>query len=424
MTNLKKICSYIGCALIVVLINSISYGMVMDNRYIPLIKRPWIPMPCTKSNLGIWPMIATANRSMNEKSTANRFNAARPISDNLPEIYGVFDLGQLADAVALTGQPNPLPSSFQNTSIPYNVEGKMQMQGISFAFEYAMKEWIALGATWLFMRVEGRETFLLDRSQLNLTAADALTLDDTRRTIFNQLGLQGEQSSQVGFGDIDLYLRFKNEWEYTLKFRHIWADACVGMLAPTGVRRNISEPTSIPFGGDGFWGLYFSAQAVFEVREDMFGGVMLRANKRFERRINERESVNGEPYVFGAAVNNFLIDPGWTLIFSPYVIFQNLREGLGIGLYYTLTHHEQDRWGAIGTLCPTAPPAQVQKVNELSEWGTDYFTVHVFYDFGKKHVVRDFTPILSLRWDIPALLYVSKQAYKTQQVLFGVEFAF
>lgn len=422
--HLKNIYSYTLSVCVILLLNTLANAMVMDNRYIPLIKRPWIPMYCVKSNLGIWPMIATANKSMNEKSTANRFNAARPLNDSIPEIYGIFDLGQLAEAVALTGQPNPLPTSFQGVSIPYNVEGKMQMQGISFAFEYAMKEWVALGATWLFMRVEGREVFEIDQTQLALSVADRVLLDDARRQIFNNLGLQGEQSSQVGFGDIDLYLRFKNEWEYTLKFRHIWADACVGMLAPTGVKRVVNEPTSIPFGGNGFWGLYFSAHALFEVREDMFGGVILRANKRFERKITERESVNGEPYVFGAAVNNFLVNPGWTLIFSPYVVLENLRDGLGLGLYYTLTHHEQDRWGFIGTFCPDAPPAQVQKVNELSEWGTDYFTVHVFYDFGKKHVIRDFTPILSLRWDIPALLYVSKQAYKTQQVLVGVEFAF
>jgi hypothetical protein len=368
-------------------------------------------------------MAATANRSTNEKSSANRLNAARPLTDGMPEIYGIFDLGQLADAIAKTGQPNPLPTQWQNISIPYELSGKLQMQGMSFAFEHQIKDWISLGATWLCMRVENREVFRIDRSQLTLTSDDVALLDEARRTIFNDLSLQAEQSSQTGFGDIDFYARFIREWEYAFKFRHIWADGIVGLLIPSGARRVVSEPTSIPFGGDGFWGIYFAAHALFEVKEDMYAGISLRANKRFERTITERASLNGEPYVFGASVNNFLVNPGWTFIFSPYVILQSLRQGFGLGVYYTLTHHSPDRWSERGNGC-NLPPADVEAAQRVSKWGTDYCTVHIFYDFGKTRVVRDFTPILSIRWDIPALLYVSSQAYKTQQVLFGVEFAF
>ena len=57
------------------------------------------------------------------------------------------------------------------------------------------------------------------------------------------------------------------------------------MIIPTGVKRNIDKPASVPFGGNGYWGAYISGDAEFEVKEDWKIGLLLRMSKRFSQTV-------------------------------------------------------------------------------------------------------------------------------------------
>ncbi len=238
-----------------------------------------------------------------------------------------------------------------------------------------------------------------------------------------KLALLQNDSAQHGISDIDLFFRGGNMWEYTLKCRRICAGISIGGYIPTGVKTVLYNAASIPYGGNGFGGMYFKGDALFELKEDIKVGFLLQISKRFARTtIARMPMVASEPYIFGPIVGPVRINPGPTLAFSPYFILENMRAGLGVGLHYTLTSHWKDHW--CDRRCDPQFPVDLSQVERRSKWGSDYFTVDIFYDFGKQNTRRTIDPILFFRWDVPAMLFVSHNVAKTNKVSLGVEIAY
>ncbi len=399
---------------VMVLIGQQCAAMVFDNRFIPLFQRPRIGIEGLASSFAIDFMIATASKAFDDDEQ----------EIGIPELHGKFDLGVLANAIADTGKPNPLRSDLQGIRIPFKMDGRIQAQALTMHYRQQLINWLSLGCSWLFMRVNARQQFTFDKqnTSLILGPGDLQELDASRRRIFSDLGLIENHTAELGFGDIDAYLRFGKEWDYTLKCRRIDAGLSLGGLLATGVNHDINRPASIPFGGNGHWGFYVAADVLFELREDIKVGLLFRVNKRIPRTRNRRLSVRGEPRIFGAEVGQARVNPGATVIFSPYFVLENLRQGLGMGVHYTLTSHQEDDWNDRRE--NKEVPVKLAKVRDLSEWGSDYFTLNVFYDFGKVKVTRSFDPIFSFRWDVPAMIFISSRVAKTHKVSLGVEFAF
>ena len=190
-------------------------------------------------------------------------------------------------------------------------------------------------------------------------------------------------------------------------------------MFPTGERRNINNPASVPFGGDGYYGIYGALEAEFELKEDWKVGWLLQLSKRFKRTLAQRMPVGQEPYIYGPIVGPASINPGFTFIMSPYVSFENLREGLGARVQYTLELHTKDCWQD-KRVNPTIP-VNLDNVIRLSTWGADYITLTVFYDFGKVKVIRGLEPIVSFAWDWPVSFLESKGNCKTNKIALGIE---
>lgn len=115
------------------------------------------------------------------------------------------------------------------------------------------------------------------------------------------------------------------------------------------------------------------------------------------------------------------VDPGATLVVSPFVSFESLRDGLGARVAYTLTKHWQDKWN----LWQSTKNVPLEGLCNRTSWGSDYFSVNVFYDFGKvKNPDRTVYPILTFCWDIPVSVLIANTVAKTNRVSLGVEVAF
>lgn len=388
-------------------------AMVYDNRFIPLLPRPRLMVDGKQSSFGIDFFMATGSKALGRSED----------EIGIPELFGKFDLGQLARAAVCADIPNALRSEWLAHEIPYDVEGKIQAQAVAFSIHHPLTHWLAVGANWLCMRVNSSQEFILNCPNLNLTAADEVELDQERRKLFSNIGLKKNHAAQIGFGDVDCYLYFGYMRDYMLKFRRIDLGARLGVLMPSGLSREINSPASIPFGGNGHWGAYAEFDGLFELREDLKAGLIVRLSKRFARTSCQRIPVKGEPYIFGATTGQVDINPGVTFVFSPYVSIENLRQGLGLGVQYCLTAHSEDKWRDARSNS-AAVPVDLCGIDERSAWGSDYFSLNVFYDFGKEKITRSFDPILSFRWDVPAMLFVSKRFSKTHRVSVGVEFAF
>jgi hypothetical protein len=396
---------------------STAFGMVFDKRFFPLIQYPYVSVDGRESYATGDFFITTASKATDDTD--------RDIG--VPELLGTFDEAQLGFSFDLAGIPNPLPPLYLAAELPWTMEGKLQSQGFAFSYRQYLGNCFSVGILGLAMRVNSNIDFFFDLSNassrtLGLTQNDIFFLDDVRRQMFATLGLACNHVQQGGFGDTEIYMRFFDHYKYLFKLRTLEFGFRVGALIPTGVKKNIFKPASVPFGGNGHWGLYVSGDGEFEVREDWKIGVLLRASKRFSRTRTERMPSSKEPQIFGVVVGPAKVDPGFTEIFSCYGQWEGLREGLGLRLQYTLINHNEDNW--IDERLDKTVPVNLKEVIRLSGWASEYLTLTAFYDFDKASVERSYKPIVRAAWDIPLTLLVAHRFVKSFKVSLGLEFNF
>lgn len=388
-----------------------------DNRYLPLI----LPAPILKEGRDSY-----FTCEVFALSSDQAVSACEEII-GVPEIYGAYDQGNLANSFVAAGCQNPLKTEWRGVSIPWFVDGNIKGQGCTLTWRQAVSRHCQVGAAFFAMRLDSWEMFELNKDEVhkNLLPGDAEMLGEYRRSMHRQIGLLGDHAHEVGIGDIDFYARLSNRWDYTLKCRSIYAGVRVGAIAPTAQKHNYAFPTWIPFGGEGCWGFYSAIDAEFEVREDLKIGAMLRAGIRKSRTHIMRVPALNEPQQFGVLMGPVSIDPGATFNFEPYISLEGIREGLGIRLIYTLTAHRYDSFFDVRP-DKFERPGNIQKLQDNSRWATDYVSLNIFYDFGKVKSEDRVLPILTFCWDIPMFASVSlaQRACKTNRISCGLAINF
>src|SRR5579872_322789 len=133
-------------------------AMVFDNRYLPLLQRPRLTVDGTLSAFSAAYMVSTASSAFNDRQQ----------DIPLGQLLGSFDQAQLAKSMMAVGKPNLLPTEFQGvlTKIPWFVNGKRQMQGVNFQWNQRIVDWVEIGFSWLFMRVNSRNVFTLQSNNI------------------------------------------------------------------------------------------------------------------------------------------------------------------------------------------------------------------------------------------------------------------
>jgi hypothetical protein len=293
---------------------------------------------------------------------------------------------------------------------------------LSIAHHQACGEWVAIGGSIFFASLKTRPELLLLRDQVDarlVGPGDYDQVDRAQRAAAQELGLTQFASDELGWGDLDLYTRVGHIWEYPYKFRSVDAGVWFGALFPTGKRREINAPYSLPFAGDGFWGVYGAVDMEFEFKEDMTVGFLLRGQKRFTRTFNTRVPTGTEPINYGAIVGLFEVDPGASIIFVVSALLEDIREGLGFGLSYQLVKKFADTY-TDRRINPTAPANLIGLMN-LSSWLDEHITVKMFYDFSKQTETQHHAPTLYLRWDFPIKGLGARRVAETNRIVFGLD---
>ena len=396
-----------------------AQATIFENRYIPFLQRPLVVVPGKKSYVSFDVFFATASKSLDK--TGNEIG--------IPELTGVYNQQSVARSFVVLGCANPLPSDFQNQSIEWLAEGKLQAQGMEFVINQHLFNNFYVGCYSYFMRVDTSSAFMLKKAY---SQGSALLLDRVRRCMNVMAGLNtNDHVSQAGFGDLDCYFMWQHNWEYPFKFRSIVAQARVGGLMPSGQSRDLREPTSIPFGTNGFWGMYVAGQSEFELKEDWKAGLFLRVSKGFTRTKKERIPFFCEPFQYSPFITDVKINPGATFVAQLWANFEHVHNGLGARAILTVRRHWQDSWNvSCPSECDKKALACIKDekalacIEDETAWGSDYITLNVFYDFGKTKVCRKIDPIIFFAWDIPSSMLETRRTLKTNKIMLGVEFGF
>jgi hypothetical protein len=400
--------------IVLLCMTQVTRAEIYDNRFIPLFAPQQFFVPGLPSSYEFEFVAITASQAFarDEKTVG------------IPEIFGVFDLNTLATSILTITGESPLRSDLLGQELPFNVSGRIQGQGFFMRYFQALSQHFTFGAQLLFLKTNARQNFLLDTQKArHLKPGDIAEIGQARRKAFEEIGLVENNSAQHGIGDIDLYVRGGSMWEYVLKCRRIYAGLSFGGFVPTGVKTNLCNAASIPYGGNGYGGFYFKGDALFELKEDIKVGLLLEISKRVARTTVARMPMQAsEPYIFGPIIGKAHISPGPTLAFSPYFLLENMRGGLGIGVHYTLTSHWRDHWE--DRRGDKTIPVDLTQVIRTSKWGSDYFTIDIFYDFGKQKTKHPIDPIVFFRWDVPSMLFVSHNVPKTHKISLGFELAY
>lgn len=397
-------------------ISSSVWAMVYDNRFFPLYSRTYSRTCLKPSSIIPDLFIMTANDAAlnNDESVG------------IPEIFGKYDQNKLANAIVDLGRPNPLQAAFPQLighNILWNMKGKLEAQGAALEYNQQITDHFSIGFNFFGMHVFSRINFELAEPQiLGLTPDEVIQLDQVRRCMQESIGLEAPKFSRGGFSDIDFYFRFGGLWEYTYKFRRIDAGLRAGTMIPTGLTRQVNNPASVPFGGNGFWGIYGALDLELEVKEDWKVGIYARASKRFEKKKLDRLTLAGEQPLFGALLAPASIDPGLTVIAAPYIRVEDIRDGLGIQAKYTYVNHFDDFVKDARII--QEPPTQLGPLNSVTDWSSEYLTLNLFYDFARVRVGKTFAPIVSLMWDIPIQFFGTERVSKTSRVSLGIIYSY
>ena len=189
------------------------------------------------------------------------------------------------------------------------------------------------------------------------------------------------------------------------------------MLIPTGVEASLNYTGSVPVGGNGFWGWYVSPAMEIELKEDWKLGIVARVEKRFARTVLSRITVADESALFAPVVGDLYINPGTTFMLAPYFALEDIREGLGAVLQYTVVVHQMDFFADKREV--QVPAANFSNMLANSRWLSEYVTVEGLYDlsFGEPW---SYKPLFTLSLDLPLSIIGARGSAKTNRITLGL----
>lgn len=394
-----------------------AYGME-DNRYLgPIVEYQPFLVNRAACMFSIAPFYLTADRCF------NTYGDEQSLFDFGEQAYGLRALDKALVAAGVTDQ-SLLRSDWQIalTTGPYTRGGKLQGEGVSLNVFYPFANHWAFGVRGAFMGITTvmelrRDTALFEGVVMG--PGDDNELIQTQERILNALGMTSALWHEHTLTDTELYFQLFSMEDYAYRCRHLDASLALGVVAPTAVKKQWDNPASIPCGGNGHWGIYLEGCLDATLKQDFRGSLLFRIQKRLAKTEHRRIPVGKEPDDFGALMGPVRVDPGWTFVAEPYLIFEHLREGLGAWVGYTLVSHMADSYQ--DERCDTSVPAQFALMLNDSSWGTERMHVGIFYNLedGRSHHAVE--PLVYLTADIPVDWIVSRRSFKTYGISLGIE---
>ena len=356
-------------------------------------------------------------------------------------VWGLYDLSSVIKAVECcrrqSGQTFEHPftqtfglSDFIGKKIAYAQEGRIRSAGLYLAGEqYLGTLPFSVGFSLPFMVVESSNVFELDPSKsdpllCDLPQATIDELDTVRRSVHDAIGLCVADWHKGGMGDLDLFARWYQKWQRLFWTRSIQTSLSIGVLVPTSTRQDFSIPTSIPFMGNRHWGMYVDAVIEAELKTNWKLGCMFGWSKYFSRYMQSRIPLAWEPLIYAPLCGLVSVDPGNTFKISPYIVLENVLDGVHFHVQYTHLRHRKDRWRDFRPAYQKAHlPSTLVQQEALSRWESSYLTFGIIYDARGAFKKWPLDPTIHVTYDQPLDTW-SNGAAKTNQFSVGLHLHF
>lgn len=400
---------------------SSAFGMVVDNRFFgdSFGRRPFMA-PDTVTSLQVQPFFLTADQAFDRYGNEVGLFAY----GNVP--YGIRRL-DTALLKAGTTQHSLVRSDWQGrlTNGPYIVGGVLDAYGAVISFFHPFTDNVGFGFRSAALKLNTCFKLVRDYKDFESVIAgvgDEFDLQTLQENVHDALGIRSMFASVYTLADTELYIRLFTVHDYEYLCRLIDAGLSLGVVAPTAKERCIANPASISAGGDGHWGLYLEGNLDAILKQDLRASILVRAQKRFKRTQDQRMPVEDEPTRFGALIGPAEVDPGFTLLVSPYVMFEHIRDGFGLYLGYSLVKHWCDTWTDMRS--DKHVPALLNVLEAESVWASERVHCGIFYDLDLGSREYRFNPIISLNVDVPVAWTIAERSAATYGVSLGVEMHF
>jgi len=397
-------------------LSSSVYGMVMDNRYLPWLAHVYNGTDHRHGFLSVESFFITSSSAFRSSYETKEREVGYP---TLQGSLNYYDLGQ---SLVLAGYENPIPADWQWVS-PFGVDmpGSFEGQGLSFSGYVPLSHHFGIGASMVFLRLVAQAHLIPTaetKKALNLASAgNQARFSQLTQDIEALVQTQDGFWNQSGPGDIDVYMKLFRVDEYVYYCRKVDMSTNLGLFIPTGETSSSNFIGSIPFGGNGFWGWYWSLASEIELKEDWKAGFEWRVEKRFAKTVEHRITIGKESNLFSPVTGPLYINPGVTITIAPYVALENMRDGLGLLFKYTYVNHSKDRFKDRREL--QVPVANVGAMKNNSGWVASYGTLELLYDISFKHD-WSYKPMCTLTWDFPFDAFGSRGSCKTHRISLGM----
>lgn len=371
------------------------------------------PYPELKEDICSWfqffPFYETARSAFNGNGR----------TEGLFEYSGPFNLNQVDAALIAAGivPGSLLPSELIGFATPsrYLLDGSFETEGLAIKWQQIVGNHFSLGFTTEILHTNSRMAMIRDIDFVVPSGPGSdRELFLAKEAMLDALALEPSVWSAFMVGDTEIYARFFSAYDHAFKCRYLDAGINLGVILPAALERDINNPASIPLGGNRHWGAYCDLTLDAILKHDLRAGLWVRLLHRFGRESLMRLPVGQEPALFGAIVGEVFVKPGFTGAFSPYVLFENIRGGLGAYVSYFLVKHAHDNF--YDRRAEKTPEINFGEVIQRSEWGMECISAAFFYDFSYGKCARGSEPVLTLKVDVPINFIVASNASKTYGV--------
>ena len=397
--------------------------MIADNRYFPWFDQLYTNSDSRYASFDMHGFFLSGRHGYCQQSRAKH-------EDNIvyfSELLGEVKLAEVGASLAQAGLTNPIPADWRwYADMKVRLPAFLQAQGLEMSGYVPVSKHIGFGASAVMMQLQTSVSMVPDgetREKLYLDApGNQLLFSQTVQNIYKELGIKRTSFSQVGCGDVVVYLDLYDVSEYEYKCKKLDWGAWFGVIIPCGQPRDIHNLGSLPFGSEcGSWGLFIAPRIEMELKDDLRFGIQGRVIQRFNRSIARRIPIGKEQQQFAPIVGSMEVDQEPTLMISPYLVVEDIRGGFGVQARYTLAVHPHDTFFAEIANSNLRP--QLGDVDYYSGWVQEYGTIRLFYDMNHDKV-SEYSPLVYVSWDIPMNHLAGRCFAKTNKIAIGCNFNF